>query len=69
MALWLKNYLEANGGPKNFVKDRNCTFLDSDAVVMLLGRWTNGTIGAERALYALVMFLEWNYAFGNTKLF
>ncbi len=65
MALWLKNYLEANGGPKNFVKDRNCTFLDSDAVVMLLGRWTNGTIGAERALYALVMLLEWNYSFSN----
>jgi asparagine synthase (glutamine-hydrolysing) len=63
MALWLKNYLESNGGPKNFVKDRNCTSLDSDALVTLLERWTNGASGSERALYTLVMFLEWNYKF------
>ena len=69
MALWLKNYLEANGGPENFIKDRNCAFLDSDALVTLFGNWTEGTPGAERALYTLVMLLEWDYSFGNTKLF
>jgi asparagine synthase (glutamine-hydrolysing) len=69
MALWLKNYLETNGGPKNFVKDRNCDCLDSDALIMLLERWSGDATGTERALYALVMFLEWNYGFGSTKLF
>ena len=65
MALWLKSYLEKNGGPKNFVKERNCSFLDNDALVTLLEDWTDGTPGAERALYALVMLLEWNYSFSN----
>ncbi|MBT3636937.1 MAG: asparagine synthase (glutamine-hydrolyzing) [Opitutae bacterium] len=63
MALWLKNYLEANGGTESFVNDRNCDCLDRDAVVEIIDRWTNGTPGTERALYALVMFLEWNYYF------
>ena len=63
MDTWLKKYLEANGGPENFVKDRNCTFLDNNVLVMLLESWANGIPGAERALYTLVMFLEWNYSF------
>lgn len=65
MALWLKSYLEKNGGPKNFVKDRNCSLLDNDALVTLLEDWTDGSPGTERALYALVMLLEWDYSFNS----
>jgi asparagine synthase (glutamine-hydrolysing) len=63
MAIWLKNYLLAYGGTENFVNEKNCDYLDCDAVISLMDKLALGTPGAERALYALVMFLEWNYSF------
>jgi hypothetical protein len=63
MAIWLKNYLLAYGGTENFVNEKNCDYLDCDAVISLMEKLALGTPGAERALYALVMFLEWNYSF------
>ena len=65
MATWLKNYLYAKGGTESFVNDRNCNCLDRETVISMLDKWNKGTPGAERSLYALVMFIEWNYYFSN----
>ena len=65
MAEWLKKYLWTNGGPKNFVKDRNCTFFDNDALVTLFENWIGKNFGPERVLYTLVMFLEWHGAYNR----
>lgn len=65
MAEWLKNYLWANGGAKNFVKERNCTFFDNDALVTLFENWIGNNFGPERVLYTLVMFLEWHSSYNR----
>lgn len=65
MSPWIKKYLDKNGGPVHFVKDRNCSWLDEGAMIRQVKNWTSGIAGAERALYALIIFLEWNSSFEN----